>query len=574
MLKYDCEYDAVVIGLGTGGAIAALVMAESGLKVCGVEKLNMLGGSATAGGIIGYYYDLPGGRFEQLDVEANELRKDFCEGGRFHMDAKGMTLERKLQEKNVDIFWESALLEVIVEGQKVVGVVINTPQGIRRIGCKYLLDGSGNGDACALAGAEFRLGRESDDKCQPYSSVRVFRRGVGVGIANFDAGYIKCHDAADFTRGIIHSNALHVRELDQSQDDLFYITQLPGLREGRLVVCDESLTFKSFIDGEYTTNKVLGYAYSNFDSHSQDWALLDQDTRDWMVVSSMWGKVVTVPITLEMLTVRNFENLLVVCRALSVDHLTASLLRMERAMQKIGEIAGLAVTAAVQENIPVRSVNRDGLAEKLLASGCLNQNDIPDCSFQADPEVLKSMLDSEKGGEALWYMGRHYAQFRETLLAMLKSESRFASVHSALALGLAGDAAGLPVLRQLVKERCDYQPLTSRSHNQRWILAAIDLLGRFGKIEDVELLLGVLNEINDDIQINSHLVRSLLELGDKLPECRKQIRENIDSVLHNPKFNDKLLLKNSSNTKSQVFERLGGSLETLAGKHYKLWNEI
>ncbi|WP_288609511.1 FAD-dependent oxidoreductase, partial [uncultured Victivallis sp.] len=66
--------DVLVAGLGTSGAPAALAAAEAGARVCAVEKLNLPGGTATAGGISGYYYGLPGGRFEKTDALAQQLR--------------------------------------------------------------------------------------------------------------------------------------------------------------------------------------------------------------------------------------------------------------------------------------------------------------------------------------------------------------------------------------------------------------------------------------------------------------------------------------------------------------------
>ena len=92
--RFDEKFDVIVAGFGTAGAIAAITAAEHGVRVAAVEKLNMAGGTATAGGVWGYYYGLPGGRFEAVDAEVDALRRDhFTSDGAFHPDLKGICLE-------------------------------------------------------------------------------------------------------------------------------------------------------------------------------------------------------------------------------------------------------------------------------------------------------------------------------------------------------------------------------------------------------------------------------------------------------------------------------------------------
>lgn len=80
--KFESQFDVVVVGMGTAGAIAAIAAAEQGVTVCAVEKLNLPGGTATSGGIAGYYYGLPGGRFEELDNRARTTAEPGLSPGR------------------------------------------------------------------------------------------------------------------------------------------------------------------------------------------------------------------------------------------------------------------------------------------------------------------------------------------------------------------------------------------------------------------------------------------------------------------------------------------------------------
>ena len=64
---FEKTYDVIVCGLGTSGSNAALFSAENGLSVLGVETLTCAGGNHTLGGVVGYYFGSPGGRYEAMD---------------------------------------------------------------------------------------------------------------------------------------------------------------------------------------------------------------------------------------------------------------------------------------------------------------------------------------------------------------------------------------------------------------------------------------------------------------------------------------------------------------------------
>ena len=60
------NYDVIVVGLGTAGALSMLRCAEKGLSVLGIEKINQMGGTGTAGGICSYYFGSKGGMYEKI----------------------------------------------------------------------------------------------------------------------------------------------------------------------------------------------------------------------------------------------------------------------------------------------------------------------------------------------------------------------------------------------------------------------------------------------------------------------------------------------------------------------------
>ncbi|HCE45476.1 MAG TPA: hypothetical protein DET40_18200 [Lentisphaeria bacterium] len=571
-VKFDKSYDAVVAGLGTAGAIAALSAAENGASVLGVERINLCGGTATAGGVFSYYYGIPGGRFEDIDAKAGKLREgNFITNGVFHPDAKAIALEREILDKGASILYESSVIGAYLSAaDKVCGVRLATPEGVKNIGCKILIDASGDGEVCAMAGAKYREGREFDGLPQPCSSVRVYVRDGKIHMANFDAGYALSSDAADMTRGMISSNSLHMSAPGEAAPPLLWITTMPGLREGRLIACDRTLTFADFMDGKHETDPVV-WAYSNFDSHTQDWVFEDDLAKDWMVAASLWGKVFTFPVPLETMLVKDFSNLMAVGRCLSVDHIMACALRMQRCMQKLGQAAGTAAALALRANTGLRSVDRKALKKLLESDHCLDASKLPDCSYPQDPEKLKEILSSDAPGEAIWHLSRNSKDFGKLLLEWLAGSDRGLSKNAALALGIAGRRETLPFLRMILKERDNFLPKSSRGHNQPRLLGAIHLLAKLNDAESIGPLLDFIEAPDLNVQEFSHAFVSLLTLGENLPQFRKDIASRLTAVMCKDSFSYELTLKNSSQNGQRVFEPLTGMMRLAAARAFKGW---
>ena len=565
--------DVLVAGLGTSGAPAALAAAEAGARVCAVEKLNLPGGTATAGGISGYYYGLPGGRFEKTDALAQQLRVlSFIEGGHFHPDAKIMATDRELTAAGVELRYETGVCGVWLDddGATVRGARLVSKEGVSDVECRILIDGTGNGDVCALAGAGFTEGRASDGQPQPFSSVRVFRSENRFASANFDAGFTTSTDAAELNRAVIDSNSLHCFPPGGAPPArLYYITQLPGHREARLIECDHTLTAQEIIEKNWNV-QPFGYAYSNFDSHSIDWAFEDELGCDWMVGASLWGKNMLAPLSLEFMTVKRFRNLLVVGRAVSVDHLTASLVRMQRCLQKIGEIAGNAAALAIRDGKnDVREIDRAELEKRMRASGCLDESLLPECLFPV--EHWAEELATRKPGEAIFYAAQHLDRTRDTLLALLAGPDPDAAIHAALALAIGGDDAGAELLREQIRKRDPYVPATSRNHNYPRLEAEAYLLGRVGTPADAELLLELARERLADYQTFSEAWRGLLTLGERFPEARPGIAAGVLPILEAEDFRLPVLFRNHLIASQARYEPMHNLFRAVTAVRFKKW---
>lgn len=571
-IEFDKEYDVLVAGLGTAGALAAISAGENGASVLGVEKCTLSGGSATAGGIASYYYGLAGGRFEKVDAEANQIRENnFVNGGVFHHDAKAMALDKQMKEAGVDISYQATVIGVFLDDyENIKGVRMVSPEGVQNIGCKVLLDASGDGEICAMAGAEYEEGRPVDEQSQPYSSVPIFQGDDHIKWANFDAGYATASDAEDMTRAILFGNSLHKAPEGTRMKEILWISTMPGLREGRLIKCHEFLTFEDYLNGKRVENPVA-YCYSNFDSHSKDWAFEGDLAKDWMLVASLWCKGVIFPVPLECMIVKGINNLMAVGRCLSVDHIMACAIRMQRGMQKLGQAAGTAAAMAVKGNCEIRNIDQEALRNLLRKDACLAEPEVVEEKVPKNSEELKALLASDDPSEAIWYLSRNIEGYYRELLEWLGDSSKNLSYHSALALGIGGSKDALPVLKKIIAERDGFVVKTARTyHNTKRICGAVYLLGKYFEEENIKVLFDYL-DVGLDARELSMTVMSLLRLGDAFVSRREEIAKGLTRFFEQDDFECKLILKNSSGTNQEVSEQLGNLLILLAAKQFKSW---
>lgn len=163
------EYDAVVVGAGPAGCGAAIALGRSGLKTLLIEKFNCLGGAWTTGFMNPFFdsYDKSG--IVQELVE--ELKSSGNFGGfwnmSFNYEYMKFILEKKMQEANVDVLYNTTFSRTLVEGKNVYGIVAENIEGRFAILAKTVLDCTGDGSVAASAGCPFELGVEGDYKeCQ------------------------------------------------------------------------------------------------------------------------------------------------------------------------------------------------------------------------------------------------------------------------------------------------------------------------------------------------------------------------------------------------------------------------
>ncbi|WP_186446168.1 FAD-dependent oxidoreductase [Paenibacillus cremeus] len=605
--QFDEDVDIIVVGLGTAGAIAAIRAGQLGLQVLGLERMHGMGGAGTLGGVTGYYFGTRGGIYEEIDRQTAVLEREaFIKARGVNANAKSIVLERAVAGAGAVFKYESIVLGVYVDGNHVQGLRWVGPEGVKNTSCRVIIDASGEAEVCALIGCEVVQGREVDGQVQPFSNVVQWLNNNQVEHYYTDSGYLDATDPAAYSKAIVDSALLETHLKPSYRDDRRMLKVVPqlGLREGRLIVGEESVSFGEFIQDRYTSEPMF-YAYSNLDNHSKDIAFESEAQQDWAVASSLWGLNFTVPIPKGALIPRGKEGLLVAGRSLSLDHDLAGSIRMKRDMQKSGEAAAAMAFLSITRGCGLKEIPYPELASLLAETGCFEpgarvefkdssvplNNDHLKRQWLTDVEEIREGLDGPKPGIAIWSAKRLGAAIAPQLRTWVAGErDEHLARHSAMALGLIGDPAAIPVLRRMVEERDMFVPFTSRKYNQVRGYAAIYLLGKLQDTGIVPELLSILNDpaelpamepeernwefISDPqelyFQYFSYSATALIRIAERHPELRETVAGRIRERLADPGLELNVSFKGSRVIKYSMVPRMRQIVE----KRLSSWQEI
>ena len=167
-VKENKSYDVVVVGSGPAGVAAAITAARQGVKTLLIESLGRVGGIATAGMMSHFTGSVGNKIYHEILKRAAEKNYFECKSLK-SIDPEMLTVTyiEMLEEAGADLMLYTTLCDVIKEGDKVVGVVCHNKSGFTAYYSKVVIDGTGDGDAAFMSGAEYVMGREGDGKMQP-----------------------------------------------------------------------------------------------------------------------------------------------------------------------------------------------------------------------------------------------------------------------------------------------------------------------------------------------------------------------------------------------------------------------
>ena len=404
------EYDVIVAGSGPAGVSAAITAGRMGVKVLLVEWANSVGGISTSGMMSHWTGSVESPLYTEILTRSAAKN----EGAGHNKivpqidpeNLKAVYLEM-LAEANVTLLLYTFVCGVVMEGNRAAGIITESKSGRRVYKAKVIVDGTGDGDVAAYAGAEYTKGRESDGRMQPctlmfkvagvdldravllgsFESTHQTEKGELQALAKehipYPAGHLLVYKST--LPGIVTCNMTNCTEIDgtKAEDltraEIVCRSQMPAivkyLREfvpgfencyiisaASLMGVRETRHFK----GMYTLNEndiltarvfddwVVRGAHFNFDVHNLTGAGLDKTG-----VQHKWTQNKGYTIPYGCLVPEKIDGLLLSGRNISGTHIAHSNYRVMPICVGIGAAAGAAAAVAVQKGLQPRDIKAE-----------------------------------------------------------------------------------------------------------------------------------------------------------------------------------------------------------------------
>ena len=402
------ETQVLVIGGGSAGVAAAVAAARNGADVILVERLGYLGGLAT-GGLIILLLTLDDGRGQQVvGGLCQEVTERVAQRGAAHFPPKTdwgssdetlvsrdqswglvwghgphrvrysvaydpeefkFALNQMAEEAGVRMLLHSYACDAIVADDRVTGVTFQAKSGRFAILADIVIDASGDGDIFTSAGAAYEkekvlpwlwfcMGGVED----PEAAIQAggwFFHTIGEGKVLMPWGAtdrvtrkIDATDPEDLTYAEVECRKRVMEEVDRLR------REAPGFANAHFChIADQiGITESRRLVGEY----MLG---------RDD---IDTPCDDVIAITGHWTKYEALYyIPYRSLLAREFSNLLVAGRCISVDH------RVHHATKEIppciatGEAAGTAAALAVRSGTPPKQIQVQILQQRLEERGAI-----------------------------------------------------------------------------------------------------------------------------------------------------------------------------------------------------------
>lgn len=372
-LAVNCHPGAevAVAGWGAAGIYAAICAAEKGADVVVLDPCTIPGGLCTAGRIHSYYYGLPGGRQDALDEKTAQRAAKIADAwGGFHPMAKADVFQDTLNASGkVTLFTGHMVFGVIKDGRRVCALLSAANDGYHLFPCQAAIDGTGDGDVAAAAGAATTLGRPGDQFPQPYSYTPSRTQNGKVHHHNFDVGWTDPCDTTEFSRAHFVGRRAIARHAPFT-DERHYCSLSPllGLRESRFIIGRSNVTFDDILDGKQWDDAVCS-SRSNYDNHAMDYAEESRWAWRYVMLCGLWDYAATGQIPFGALAPADVDGLLVAGRAIAIDHDLSQMVRMQHDMHVIGEICGVAAAKALHDGVLIGDVDVAALRAELAERG-------------------------------------------------------------------------------------------------------------------------------------------------------------------------------------------------------------
>jgi hypothetical protein len=518
--------DLVVVGGGTSGMPAALVASRQGVDTIVVEKFGDVGGTHTIGGVSKYWFGRETDFVGRLDRDAYQT-----------MQATGMPkcmgMLDSLMRAGARMLTHTLAVGAVVDGQKLSGVVVTTPNGLGVIQAECVIDATGDADIVARAGGDFSYGPRRDAMTLWYSFAHFI--GTNPETKRHFAFVVDFRDPTDLSRALIASRRF--KKASKVDSPQYYLTP----RESRNIRASVRVTYADIMSSRRFEDTIV-ICRADVDIKG----IADSDLSFCGYVTE-WVENFSVPIPYRALRPVEYDNVLVVGKAISVDHDTLSLARMQRDLMAMGGAAGLAAAQSVGKNKPFSGIDIKALQKGLISLGVLSDEDLSTIAGVGDsalPEMgsaqVKRIVD-KLAAEKLRVSDKVSLLARPDLsLPLLKDALGNAAGSGRIEVGKAlcflGDRQGADVLLGELEQKLKTPGLSTKTHVVKMRHGSpdhasapemtywVNSLGRSGDSRVIPFM----TEIARRVEMNAHradamfsYVYSICYVSDRLadPEC-------------------------------------------------------
>lgn len=422
------RYDVVVIGGGTGGAPAGIAAARQGAKTLVVEYLSGLGGVGTVGAISTYYWG------NRVGFTAT-----VPENQRWVIEQRMQWWRKSLLDEGADIWFGTLGCGAWVDGQKVTGAVVATPEGRGVVLADVVIDATGNSDVAAAAGAECMYTDESEFGMQ---GTGLPPRMLGATYTNTDFTITDETDMLDVWHLFVYAKEKYPRAFDQGR--------LIDTRERRRIVGDYTISLLDQINRRTYPDTVVR-AYSNFDTHGYT---IDP----YLMLEHPQKKGIYVNIPYRAMLPAGLDGILVIGLGISAHRDAVPLIRMQPDIQNGGYAAGVAAAMAVAGDVPTRSIDIKALQQHLVETDNLPKSVLTDKdSYPMKPEeiaaAVESLVDDYQGASIVMAHPKQALPLLREALAKAPADKK---LPYAKTLCMLGDPLGLPVVLEKVRNTTEW----------------------------------------------------------------------------------------------------------------------
>lgn len=431
------EYDLVVVGAGIAGMSAAVSAARLGCKVALLNDRPVIGGNNSSEIRVHLGGRIEAGPYKEL----GNLQKEFgpTRGGNaqpadYYEDQKKM--DWLLKEKNVSLFTNYRAIAVEKEGNRITAVIakhIETGEE-KRFEAPLFSDCTGDGTIGYLAGADYRMGRESRDEFgESTAPEQADKMTMGASVQWYSEDTKKPSSFPHFEYGVDFNekncekvtmgewtwetgmNYDQIKDFERIRDYGLLVvysnwSYLKNEMKENDVYMNRKLAWVAYISGKRESRRLMG-----------DYILKEDDLRKHVVhedgsAASTWSidlhypdpkntenfpgqefksiakhiNIYPYPIPYRCLYSRNIDNLFMAGRNISVTHVALGTVRVMRTTGMMGEVVGMAASICKKYQVNPRGVYQYHLPElKELMKEGVGQKGLPNNQRYNEGGTLK-----------------------------------------------------------------------------------------------------------------------------------------------------------------------------------------